>query len=297
MLNIKYYTGTPNFGDELNRYIFECLLGIPVKAVAEPWDEAPHLMFIGSMIRTATPNTWIWGAGLIDESRLPPRPPRGIGCVRGPLTRQRLRHQGLLPPNQDVTLGDPALLLSLLSPCRPKANPTYDIGLIPHYADQDALSPAPWLAPLKTLKRRIRKSHERTRIEGELSFDGLRVSIIDVQNGSCEHILQQMCDCAFIASSSLHGLIVADALGIPNTWIKMSDKLDGGAFKFVDYMSSVGRYDVNPLLHRPGQMDKTFIEKAIARQGQWSVTFDFPGYKAAFDDFLASEAFRMCCHS
>jgi hypothetical protein len=43
-----------------------------------------------------------------------------------------------------------------------------------------------------------------------------------------------------VLSSSLHGLIAADALGVPNAWIGLSDALRGGDFKFRDYYGVFG---------------------------------------------------------
>lgn len=48
--------------------------------------------------------------------------------------------------------------------------------------------------------------------------------------------------CKYIISSSLHGLICADSICIPNRWIKLSELL-GSDFKFHDYYSV---FDITP---------------------------------------------------
>jgi hypothetical protein len=53
----------------------------------------------------------------------------------------------------------------------------------------------------------------------------------------------------------LHGLIVADSLGIPNAWIESPD-LIGGRFKFDDYYSSLDVCE-NPVVLKG---DETFLE-------------------------------------
>jgi pyruvyltransferase len=50
-----------------------------------------------------------------------------------------------------------------------------------------------------------------------------------------------------ILSSSLHGLICADAYGIPNAWIWLSEKLRGGDFKFRDYRLSIKAGEPMPI--------------------------------------------------
>jgi hypothetical protein len=52
-------------------------------------------------------------------------------------------------------------------------------------------------------------------------------------------VVKAISECKLILSQSLHGLIVADALGIPNVWIEPSSKMIGGEFKFHDYFSTI----------------------------------------------------------
>jgi hypothetical protein len=56
--------------------------------------------------------------------------------------------------------------------------------------------------------------------------------------------LRMIAGCEFIASSSLHGLIAADALGIPNWRLSFSAGITGGDYKFRDYAMGVGRADI-----------------------------------------------------
>ena len=54
-------------------------------------------------------------------------------------------------------------------------------------------------------------------------------------------VIDQICSCERILSSSLHGLIVSDAYQIPSCWIELTGKISGGYFKYYDYASSVNR--------------------------------------------------------
>ncbi len=63
------------------------------------------------------------------------------------------------------------------------------------------------------------------------------VRFIDVMEYP-EKVIGLIDQCEYILSSTLHGLIVADSLGIPNAWIESPD-LTGGRFKFDDYYSSL----------------------------------------------------------
>jgi pyruvyltransferase len=54
--------------------------------------------------------------------------------------------------------------------------------------------------------------------------------------------------CNFIISSSLHGLIAADSLDIPHVWMKISNKIIGGNWKFNDYFLSMNNQLAEPLI-------------------------------------------------
>ncbi len=60
-------------------------------------------------------------------------------------------------------------------------------------------------------------------------------------------MIDNILSCEIILSSSLHGLIVADAYNTPSSWIKFSNKVYGNGFKFRDYYASIG-YEEDPIL-------------------------------------------------
>ena len=55
-----------------------------------------------------------------------------------------------------------------------------------------------------------------------------------------QNVINYICSCKAIISSSLHGLICSDAYNIPNVWLD-EFKLQEGDFKFKDYFASQGR--------------------------------------------------------
>ncbi len=209
-LYLSWFHPIPNWGDALNRVLVEKISGKTVKWI-HPSDKRVREKYIvlGSIMDYADSQTVIWGAGSISELHTPTGIPRDVRAVRGPLTRQVLRKQNIPCPE---VYGDPALLYPRFY--NPKIDKRYKIGIIPHYIDRDN----PWLT--------------YARSNGALLIDIL---------GDINSVINQIKSCEQIASSSLHGIIAADAYGIPSTWIEMSDKVIGAGFKFRDYFMSVGR--------------------------------------------------------
>jgi hypothetical protein len=164
------------------------------------------VMAIGSILNCARPNYYVWGSGYMTEFQ------HSEGgeflAVRGELSAQKLYDDGF---PYCSTWGDPALLLPLLY--RPEMSKKYLIGMIPHHCDNNDL---------------------------QNKFKG-RAKIISIMTGkkrSIITVIDEICSCEYIISSSLHGLIVAHAYNIPAIWIKNNEIV--GTFKFYDYFSSVG---------------------------------------------------------
>lgn len=194
--------GNKNFGDWLTQPIIRTLYGVEPRSA--PLGEA-ELVGAGSILELlyngAPQNLIVWGSGFIKKG-----PNHGpifdFRLVRGELTRNRL---GIKVP-----VGDPGLLAdSLVSGWVPKE---FDIGVFPHYVDRN-----------NELVREWREDD--------------RICVFDAYS-PVEETLAQMARCGIIYSSSLHGMIAADSLGIPNARIKLSDKLTGGDYKFLDYLSA-----------------------------------------------------------
>ena len=216
---------TKNWGDALNPVLISALSGRPARGIdiaaqypaLRGRDKAtPTYVVIGSVLQHADRNAVVWGAGFMSATARTHEPPRRVCAVRGPLTRDRLLAQGVECP---AIYGDPAALFTRIY--SPPRTTRHRLGLIPHYADR--ASPA-----IRALAR-----------ESE-------VLVIDIKSG-IRAVVDAICSCERIASTSLHGLIMADAYGIPSIWIEVGDQVLGAGFKFQDYFASVGRADAEPI--------------------------------------------------
>ncbi len=201
-----WFTRVPNFGDLLTRLILE-YLGVPV--VYAPAQRA-QFFGVGSIIHNIPPTFrgTILGAGLIKPEDAPALPHARILALRGHLTRQ------ILGAPADIALGDPGLLAVKLSGIA--ANPVHTLGIVPHYTEKG-----------HPLVRDLAARYPR------------EVRVINVQQPP-QTVFRAIASCHTIISSSLHGLVTADALGIPNRHLVVSGKLIGGEFKFHDYYSAFG---------------------------------------------------------
>ena len=227
---LAHWCYSSNFGDALNPYLLSKLSGKKVKycnsftpnykeevlhlfraifhfhkynlrLLLLPEKSKPVVLAVGSILSRSRMNHLVWGGGYMDASE------KGKGgkflAVRGPFSANKLVEQGY--PRCTV-YGDPALLLPLVY--TPIIKKKYKVGIIPHLRDLSQVLHDFPNSKVIHLGRKIEK-------------------IIDEIN-SCEYIL----------STSLHGIIVAHAYGVPALWVKRGYIFTDG-LKFNDYFASV----------------------------------------------------------
>ena len=209
-----------NWGDDINYYFLREILTRPIvlfnrTSLAIRLKLCNYLVIGSTIDMLCRPNTEVWGAGIIDGSKPLRVKPRKVYAVRGPLTREKLLEEGVECPE---IYGDPALLTPLYY--QPNKQKRYKYGIISHVSNQATVA--------------------------NLCLNGKRVSectdvkIINLGQYTHWHdIIDQVCECESILSSSLHGLIIAEAYHVPNVWIEFGKPLIGGHFKFHDFFMSI----------------------------------------------------------
>lgn len=223
--------GDRNWGDQLNTYLLPLLSGknnamIPLLHQKGRAGDACRIVMklspksqntmrdstiysaVGSVLGWLyAENSVVWGSGFLHEGDRLPVEPQDILAVRGPRTADVINEQYGI--SVDV-FGDPAVLYTQYY--WPNITKKYSLGIIPHYVDYDIVK--------------------------KMYCDRDDVCVIDIKSGN-KDVINSLLSCHTIASSSLHGLIMADAYGIPTAWIDwITPKIDD--FKYYDYFESIG---------------------------------------------------------
>ncbi len=216
-----------NFGDALAPYLLKHFAGI--KAEWSPISKS-KIVSIGSVLEHIPPSYsgYILGSGRLLESGLSVvwghtkdkinLANATILSLRGPLSAR-----GLAGCTR-VTYGDPGLLADELVGEQEKI---YDLGIVPHWSDKELVPRFTGMNIKGNIKVIRPDSHPLT-------------------------VVRQIGQCRRIVTSSLHGVIIADAFGkIPRRLeisSTMSDPKEGGDFKFRDYHASI------KMAYEPGKM-------------------------------------------
>lgn len=239
-INFYYYNDWPNFGDSLSQRLVAKLSG--ARVVHTPFASA-EMMGAGSLfssgerlfgtedkpMESGKPVLRVWGSGFlsaeIPEGRLYRYRDMIVHAVRGQKTLDVLRKVGYVASDEDPALGDPGLLYADLFPESKTAEKKHDIALIPHRHDQ--------VAALKLAE--------------VLRAQGYSVVYVDVMLSEPRDIILQIAESRKVLSSSLHGIIVADSLGVPNRRLVFNDfancpqcQRSISHYKFEDYYSAFG---------------------------------------------------------
>ena len=196
-----------NFGDYLSSVVVTKIAADAGFFLDEERAEPVRILAIGSILHFARNGDVIWGSGMngkVSESSHK-FDNLDVRSVRGPMTRHFLQARGIVVPE---LYGDPAILVPSLLPDRfPRSEqPGRSVVFVPNLHDlpimkdwDNVVSP---LAPWYDVVRQISQAR---------------------------HVI----------STSLHGLVLADAFGIPCTYLRLSET--ESLFKYEDYVLGVGR--------------------------------------------------------
>ena len=225
--NMYWWIGRKNFGDLITEEMATKFNFTPVHCYPEKAD----FIGAGSLLQMLPTN---FSGSILSTGIIEPRnielPNAKFLSVRGELTKEVL---GL---DKELATGDLGLISNLLIQDN-IFEKKYELGLIPHYVDKSA----PWLNLVKEIY-------------------GKKCLIIDVEQ-TAKKVTEQIAKCNFVISSSLHGIIVADSLQVPCSWIGLSDSVVGNGFKFHDYASSI---DSSIVKYAPSELDSVKkIEKSF----------------------------------
>lgn len=206
MVRVYYWKARPNFGDRLTPLLLKRFTRLDSE-----WADIPdsELIIIGSVL-DKIPREWagtIVGAGKLHSGSVIELPNANILALRGPLSARGIRG--------NFAIGDAGLLADELVEMPEKE---YDLGIVPHWSDN-----------MLAVDPRFTKYNPK---------------IINVADDPLE-VIRDIGRCKKIVSSSLHGIILADAFNIPRRieiapWMISRPKQEGGIFKWQDYSASLG---------------------------------------------------------
>ncbi|MBS3180069.1 MULTISPECIES: polysaccharide pyruvyl transferase family protein [unclassified Pseudoclavibacter] len=195
-----------NFGDLLGGKIVEAVIQRRHLGESSPTSPGQQLLSIGSVLHEARDGDVVWGSGRNGKktSEQHSFDSLDVRAVRGPLTRAFLEGRGIHVPE---IYGDPALLLPTLYPETVEwaANKRRKYAVVPNFNEWDAYRDAP--------------------------------NVVDPL-GPISSVIEFIASSEYVVGSSLHGVIVAEALGIPAVAIASRVEPD---FKYRDYHSGTGR--------------------------------------------------------
>lgn len=240
-----------NFGDYLGLKILERMVNTAVRVYDKDRDKDRKLLGLGSILTYARDNDVVWGTGINGkwlELKNYKFTHLDVRAVRGPLTREFLMNNfGIAVPE---VYGDPALLVPYLFPeFKKKKKPSRDYIVIPAYNEVDC-------------------------------FDQDDEHVVSPCE-SWDMVITKILDSKFVISSSLHGIIIAEAYGIPARLLYPRKE---ALFKYRDYYFGTGRFDFAVAYS---------VEEALHMGGEKPLVYDIrPLYNAFPFEFWSCQLFE-----
>lgn len=197
--------GTVNFGDHLSPVVVSRVLGLRGLTLDDEVERPARLLAIGSILHFARDGDVVWGSGVngkVPEACFSARR-LDIRAVRGPLTEDFLRRRGHRVP---AVYGDPGLLLRQLFPERFRPRAERPFVFVPNLHDLDLVAGHP--------------------------------AVVSPLSG-WNTVLARILEARLVLASSLHGIVVAEAFGIPARYVRLSST--ESLFKYQDYYAGTGR--------------------------------------------------------
>jgi len=196
-----WWRGVPNFGDRLTPLLLRHFSDLDVSWASA---DTAKIVAVGSTLEHI-PRGWsgkIVGAGRLKENSTINVRSASVLALRGPLSARGV--------HGDYALGDPGLLANELVTIETKR---HLLGIVPHWSD--------------------------TTLAHDPRFANFHPLIIDPRGDPLD-VIRAIGECHKIVSSSLHGIILADAFGIPRRF-EYTPRFDreGHTFKFLDYSASI----------------------------------------------------------
>lgn len=238
-----------NVGDFFSKIILENMCTKYGLDINQDVKKTKHLYAIGSILMGYQDMT-VWGSGFGYDIMLRPffplykfshkiRHKVDIRAVRGPETRRILMKMGYCCPE---VYGDPAILLPLFYP--KVSEKRFDYTLIPHYSKNEKY-----------------KDNE---------------NFLDSFNKDWKLYIERIVASKLVISSSLHGIILAEAYGVPAIMLK--DTPCDDITKYKDWYYSTGRvlFPVANSVEEALKLQPSLLERNTIQKMQEGLIETFP---------------------
>lgn len=228
-----------NFGDYLSPVVVDAAAASRGLRLCQEVPRHRRMVAIGSILHLTKPGDVVWGSGINGrkDQELPGTKDLDVRAVRGPYTREVLLRQGITVPE---VYGDPAILLPTLLKDTLQTGKSVEVGFVPNL-------------------------HDLT-LDSDLAGSELINPYM-----SWNRCIEAIMGAKLIVASSLHGLIMAEAFGIPARYVRLSE--GENLFKYRDYYAGSGRAEFD---------FATSVAEAIEMGGERPPVHDVDRLLAAF---------------